>query len=254
MLVAAPGCEGEAPKPKAESVPEPEPKPEPEPEPKPAPEPEPDAKAEGGLASAMADRTAAIRAAQEVPADAKIPETKMAEPEPPAPEPELLPPTEAEFRAWDRKDPEGEKHLYKWDKDNLETMLGYVRHLECRRLAVIEAGEAFEAGTSSESDWFDFKRDEVRSLDAWQKQVFADHPRIAEKSKLIGQLLELHELVLYELPKAFNAKDATARAKADAHWMVVIAKVEKYATRLGETFEEATADDCKDEGDGASEG
>jgi hypothetical protein len=36
---------------------------------------------------------------------------------------DLAPPTEAEFKAWNRKDPEGEKHLYKWDKDNLSKML-----------------------------------------------------------------------------------------------------------------------------------
>lgn len=240
IFVLALGCTGETTESKAEPVAEPKPS---------AAEPEPDRKSEGGLASAMADRTAAIRAAQEVPTDPEIP--PPAEPEPPAPEPGLLAPTEAELRAWDRKDPEAEKHLYEWDEDNLDTMLGYVRHLECRRLAVIEAGEAFQAGTSSESDWLDFKRDEVRALDTWQKQLFVDHPRIVEKSKLIGQLLELHELVLYGLPKAFNAKDATERAKADAHWMVVIAKVDKYATRIGGTFDEATADDCN-EGDGTT--
>src|SRR5688572_20784726 len=37
----------------------------------------------------------------------------------------LARPTDAEFKAWDRKDPEGEKHLYKWDKANMDRLLGY---------------------------------------------------------------------------------------------------------------------------------
>src|SRR5687767_5511846 len=44
----------------------------------------------------------------------------------PKPRPEdLKPPTDAEFAAWNRKDPEGEKHLYKWDKQNGARMLVY---------------------------------------------------------------------------------------------------------------------------------
>ena len=239
-------CGGEA-----ESGAEPEAVAEPESEPasksEPEPGPEPERKDKGGLASAVAERAAEVRAAKEVPPDVKAAET-IVEPQPDEPI-GLAPPTEAEFKAWDRKDPETEKHLYKWDTANLDTMLGYIRHLECRRLAMIEAGESFEAGTSSESDWTDFKRDEILGLHRWQKQLFSDHPRIAEKSKFIGQILELHELVTYELPTAFNAKDAKARAKADAHWAIVIAKVDRYTKTLGGEWKDATADDCKDEGE-----
>jgi len=127
-------------------------------------------------------------------------------------------------------------------------MHGYVRHLECRRLAVIEAGEAYVAGTSSEDDWRDFKRDEMLALDKWQKQLFVDNPHILASSKFVGQLLEMHEIVLHSLPKAFNTKDAKERAKVDALWTVVITKVTRYTSRLGGEFVEATADDCKDEG------
>ncbi len=60
-------------------------------------------------------------------------------------------PTEAEFKAWDRKDPEGEKHLYKWDKAHLDDMMDYWHQLECFQEQVkVEGAKAFGAEPGSE--------------------------------------------------------------------------------------------------------
>jgi hypothetical protein len=45
----------------------------------------------------------------------------------------LPPPTDAEFAAWDRKDPEGERHLHKFDKANLKKLLNFWAELDCFR-------------------------------------------------------------------------------------------------------------------------
>lgn len=148
-------------------------------------------------------------------------------------------PTEAEFKAWNRKDPEGEKYLYKWDKAHLPEMLGYWEQMQCFREKVKEAGQkAFgaEPGSPPEEQWFQFKRIFINQVDGWQKRLFAEQPRIQEKSKFIGNFLEAHELVMNGYPKAFNESDTTELEKADAHWIIVEAKVKKYVKSLGEEW------------------
>jgi hypothetical protein len=157
----------------------------------------------------------------------------------PSPKPRptgLAPPTEAEFKAWDRKDPEGEKHLYKWDKDHIDTMLHYWEELECFREVVKAEGEkAFgaEPGTPGEEQWMQFKKGFVLHADGWQKRLLADQPRILEKSKFMGNIFEAHELIINRYPIAYNKGDKTALAEADAHWVIVDAKVRKYTKNLG---------------------
>lgn len=168
----------------------------------------------------------------------------------PKPRPEgLAGPTEAEFKAWNRKDPEGEKHLYKWDKAHIKEMMNYWEQLECFREKVKEEGEkAFgaEPGSPTEEQWYQFKRMFVTHIDGWQKRLFAEQPRILEKSKFIGHFLEAHELVMNGYPKAYNEADKTELEKADAHWIVVQAKVKKYTKNLGEEFPERDPDNPKD--------
>lgn len=167
----------------------------------------------------------------------------------PKPRPKgLAPPTDAEFKAWDRKDPAGEQHLYKWDKAHLDDMLRYWEHLECFREHVKEAGEeAFgaEPGSPTEEQWFQFKRAFVTHIDGWQKRLFAEQPRILEKSKFIGNFLEAHELVMHEYLKAYNNGDKTELEKADAHWIIVQAKIKKYVKNLGGEFPERDLNDPK---------
>ena len=158
-------------------------------------------------------------------------------------------PSAAEFKAWDRKDPEGEKHLYKWDKANLPRMMGYWEDLVCFKEKMKEEGQkAFgvEPGSPQAEEWYQFKQAFVIPiLDSWQKRLFASEPRIQEKTKFIGNFLEAHELVSREYPAAYNASDKTALQKADAHWMIVEAKVKKYVGSLGGTFPEVDLDSEK---------
>jgi hypothetical protein len=157
-------------------------------------------------------------------------------------------PTEAEFKAWNRKDPEGEKHLYKWDKAHLSDMLRYWEHLECFREKVREEGDkAFgaEPGSPTEEQWYQFKRAFVTHVDGWQKRLFAEQPRILEKSKFIGNFLEAHELVMHGYLKAYNEGDKTQLEKNDAHWIIVEAKVKKYVKQLGGEFPERDPNDAK---------
>lgn len=161
---------------------------------------------------------------------------------------DLAPPTDAEFKAWNRKDPEGEKHLYKWDKDNLSKMLVYWEHLECFRDKVkIEGEKAFgaEPGSPTEEQWFQFKRAFVTHVDGWQKRLFAEQPRILEKSKFVGNFLEAHELVMHGYLKAINEADQTELEKADAHWIIVEAKIKKYVKNLGGEWPERDMDNPK---------
>lgn len=164
----------------------------------------------------------------------QLPETYTPQPKP---RPKGLDgPTEAEFKAWNRKDPEGEKYLYKWDKSHLKEMLAYWEQMQCFRAKVKEEGQkAFgaEPGSPAEEQWFQFKRLFITLVDGWQKRLFAEQPRIQEKSKFIGNFLEAHELVMNGYPKAFNESDTTELEKADAHWIIVEAKVKKYVTSLG---------------------
>ena len=150
-------------------------------------------------------------------------------------------PTDAEFKAWNRKDPEGEKHLYKWDKAHLDDMLGYWHDLECFQQKVKTEGEkAFgaEPGSEKAEQWFQFKRAFVAHLDGWQKRLFAEQPRVMEKSKFVGNFLEAHELVMNGYLRAFNDGDKTELQKQDAHWAIVEAKNKKYVKSLGSKWPE----------------
>ncbi len=148
----------------------------------------------------------------------------------------LPPPTEAELKAWDRKDPEGEKHLYKFDKKNMSRMLNYWRELECHREKMKEEGEkAFgtEPGSPVDEQWYQFKQVFIPQSNTWQQRLFANEPRILEKSKLIGHFLEGHELVMNGYPKAYNESDRTEIQKNDAHWTILENKITKYLKNIG---------------------
>lgn len=167
----------------------------------------------------------------------------------PKPRPEgLARPTDAEFKAWDRKDPEGEKHLYKWDKANLDRLLGYWEEIQCFREKVKEEGEkAFgaEPGSPQEEAWFQFKQFYVNHVNGWQQRLFAKEPRVQEKSKFIGNFLEAHELVMYGYPKAFNDNDRSQLEEKDLEWEVVETKVKKYVKNLGAEWPERDMNDPK---------
>ncbi len=160
----------------------------------------------------------------------------------------LPPPTDQEFKAWDRKDPEGEKHLYKWDKRNLDKMEGYWKQLNCFRDKMKEEGDKAK-GTeplSPESEkWEQFKQGFIPFINRWQQRLFANEPRILEKSKFIGHILEAHELVMHGYPKAYNDTDELEIKKADAHWLVVEDKVFRYVERLGGKWEKPDLEDPK---------
>jgi len=147
----------------------------------------------------------------------------------------LPPPTDAELKAWDRKDPEGEKHLYKFDKANLKKMVNYWNELECFREKMIEEGEkAFgvEPGSPAEEQWYQFKSVFIPFMNIWQQKLFANEPRILEKSKLIGHFLEAHELVMNGYPKSYNESDRTLIQTQDAHWTIVENKIAKYVKSI----------------------
>jgi hypothetical protein len=152
-------------------------------------------------------------------------------------------------KAWDRKDPEGEKHLYKWDKANLDKMMNYWEDLTCfKEKMKAEGQKAFgaEPGSPTAEEWYQFKQAFVIPiLDSWQKRLFANEPRILEKTKFIGNFLEAHELISREYPAAYNDSDNTALEKADAHWMIVEAKIKKYVGNLGGKFPEVDLDNAK---------
>jgi len=157
-------------------------------------------------------------------------------------------PTEAEFKAWDRKDPEGEKHLYKWDKAHLDDMMDYWHQLECFQEKVkVEGAKAFgaEPGSEKAEQWFQFKRAYVTHLDGWQKRLFAEQPRIQEKSKFVGNFLEAHELVMNGYLRAYNDADETELKKQDAHWAIVEAKNKKYVKSLGAKWPERDMENPK---------
>ncbi|MEE9384146.1 MAG: hypothetical protein V3V08_12110 [Nannocystaceae bacterium] len=153
----------------------------------------------------------------------------------PRPQGHLPPPSTAEFKAWDRKDPEGEKHLYKWDKRNVDRMETYFEEIRCFRDKVKVAGQAAwgaEPQSPKEEQWYQFKRQFIPFINRWQQRLFANEPRILEKSKFIGHFLEAHELVMKQYPQAFNEADDLQVKKADAHWMVVEDKVHRYMDAL----------------------
>ena len=178
-------------------------------------------------------------------------EEKLPEGYKPKPKPRpkgLGDPTKEEFDAWNRSDPEGEKHLHKWDKAHLDAMLGYWEELECFREEIKKEGEkarGAEPGSPTEEQWHQFKRVFIPHVNGWQQRLFAEQPRIQEKSKFVGNFLEAHELVMNGYPKAYNSNDAKELEKADLHWQVIEAKMSKYVKNLGEEFPELDPEDAK---------
>jgi hypothetical protein len=167
-----------------------------------------------------------------------------AKPRPPA---GLPPPSDAEFKAWDRKDPEGEKHLYKFDKANLKKMLNYFGELGCfREKMMAEGAKAMgaEPGSPTEEQWHQFKQLFIPMVNVWQQRLLANEPRIMEKSKLIGHFLEAHELVMNNYPVAYNDNDKVALETADANWLIVETKINKYLKNI--TNEEIPKEDLTD--------
>lgn len=159
----------------------------------------------------------------------------------------LPPPTDEEFKAWDRKDPEGEKHLYKFDKANLPKMLNYWRELECFREKMKEEGAkaaGAEPGSPTEEQWIQFKQIFIPMVNTWQQRLLATEPRILEKSKLIGHFLEAHELAMNGYPAAYNDNDKVAIDTADAHWVIVQNKIIKYLKNISN--EELPKEDLSD--------
>lgn len=149
----------------------------------------------------------------------------------------LPPPTDEELKAWDRKDPEGEKHLYKFDKQNLKKMLGYWGELECFREKMKAEGEkamGAEPGSPTEEQWYQFKQQFIPLINGWQQRLFSTEPRILEKSKLIGHFLEGHEAVMHNYPDAYNNNDKVAVQTADAHWTIIENKIAKYLKNISD--------------------
>jgi len=146
-------------------------------------------------------------------------------------------PTAAELAAWDRKDPEGEKHLYKYDKKNLKKLVNYWQELECHREAVkVEGKKAFgvEPGSPEEEKWYQFKQIFIPKINSWQQRLLSNEPRIMEKSKMIGHFFEAHELVMNGYPVAYNNGDEAELEKADLHWLVVENKISKYIKNIAD--------------------
>lgn len=215
----------------------------------PEPEPEPAAAPVAGKSGLAAKIEEQVRQAKLAQAPDDVEDTPTAEPEPPEPKPRprsLAPPTEAELRAWDRKDPEGEKHLYKWDRANRALIEGYFADLQCFRAEMIEQGErSLASGAAVEEAWFEYKRDTIPVLDKWMQTMFVSNPRILAKSKAVGQLLELHEIVMINYPRAYNDGSKTEISKAEALWVVATSKADRYLKAIGGSLPKPSAADCR---------
>lgn len=150
---------------------------------------------------------------------------------------ELPPPTDEELAAWNRKDPEGEKHLYKWDKKNSKRMHNYWKELRCLREKMKSEGEkamGVEPGGPEYEKWEQFKRAFIPHVDGWQQRLFAaEGQEVLSKSKYIGNILEAHELVMNGYPTAYNDGDEKLVKVQDARWTVVENKVKDYSEKIG---------------------
>ena len=152
------------------------------------------------------------------------------------PRAELPAPTDEELAAWNRKDPEHEKHLYKWDKAHAAVMQGYWQDLMCFRSAMKQAGEgvmAPSAGEAEEERWQDFKRVFIPKLDAWMQELFAEQgTNILTKSKYVTYILEAHEIVMNFYPVGYNERDEVEVMRADAFWTMTENKMSDYSDRI----------------------
>ncbi len=151
---------------------------------------------------------------------------------------EMPEPTAEELAAWNRIDPEGEKHLYKWDKADSKKMQTYWKELRCLRDRMKEEGQkAFgtEPGSPEQEKWEQFKAAYITMVvDPWQQRFFAAEGQdVMSKSKMIGNLLEAHELIMKHYPTAYNNGDEKEIRTQDARWIVVEAKVKDYYEKIG---------------------
>jgi hypothetical protein len=159
-------------------------------------------------------------------------EPPSTEPEPPPTQPGLGPPTDAEFHAWDRPDPEGEAKLDAWDREHIDRMLRTYDELRCFHQTLLAAGER-QLGNPNEKRWTAFERDWVTTLDAWQKRYFAEDPRALEKSRFFAYVLEAHEILSRTYVEAYDTRDRAKVDEVDRHWLAVEAKVRKRVEKLG---------------------
>jgi len=151
---------------------------------------------------------------------------------------ELPEPTEEELAAWNRKDPEGEKHYYKFDKANAKKMQTYWKELRCLRDKMKEEGEkAFgaEPGGAEQQRWEQFKLAFIDPVaNSWQQKLFAAEGQdIMVKSKYISNILEAHELIMNGYPVAYNDGDREEITRQDMYWVVVENKVKDYSDKIG---------------------
>ncbi len=167
----------------------------------------------------------------------------------PLPTAELPPPSDEELAAWNRKDPEGEKHLYKWDKQNAKKMQGYWKDLQCFREKVKTEGDkaiGAEPGGVEQEQWEQFKAAYIPHFNGWQQRLFAaEGQEILTKSKYIGNILEAHELVMNGYPTAYNDADAMEIKRQDALWTVVENKVYDYSEKIGAKMDKPDLTDPK---------
>ena len=174
------------------------------------------------------------KADEEVKVEAKETEGEKRE----IPTSELPEPTAEELAAWDRKDPEGEKHLSKWDKNNAKKMQTYWKEMRCLRDKMKEEGQkAFgaEPGGPEQQQWEQFKLAFiVPVVDSWQQRLFAAEGQdILTKSKYIGNIIEAHELIMNGYPVAYNDGDEIEVQRQDALWTLAENRVVDYSKKLG---------------------
>lgn len=189
------------------------------------------------LACTGGDQPSAVDALKKAGEEPKV-ETKKDGEKTEIPSDELAGPTAEELAAWDRKDPEGEKHLYKWDKANAKKMQTYWKELRCLRDRVKEEGQkAFgtEPGGPEQEKWEQFKvAFNAMVVDPWQQRMFAAEGQdVLTKSKVMGHMLEAHELIMRQYPTAYNDGDEVQIKIQDARWTVVENKVVDYYDKIG---------------------
>ena len=72
-------------------------------------------------------------------------------------------------------------------------------------------------------------------LDRWIERVVGPDAKILSNSKLIGPILEAHEIISRDYPDAFVAGDTDRLNSLDARWMVVAEKLDDGLGRMSAT-------------------
>lgn len=161
----------------------------------------------------------------------------------------MLPePTAEELAAWDRKDPQTDKKLQEWDKNNAKTMHGYWLELRCLRDEMKKEGElAFgtEPSGPAQQRWDKFKRAFIGPVaNEWQMQLFMTEGQdILMKSKYISMIIEAHEIVMHGYPVAYNDGDRVEVQRQDAYWTILESKVDDYSDKIGAPIQLPDLDD-----------